>query len=74
MTPEPVCDSCIALEILNEQLQAKVSHYAKLLDDQYGTPCEQIRHQWEIERLLDALEAVVNDAHVVIAHVKESIS
>jgi predicted RNase H-like nuclease (RuvC/YqgF family) len=34
-----------------EQLRARVSHLVKLLDDQHGTPCEQIRHQQEVEEL-----------------------
>lgn len=32
-------------------LQNKVRELSKLLDDQFGTPCEQIRHKDEIDRL-----------------------
>ena len=41
-------------EIEIERLRARVSELVKLLDDQYGTPCEQIRHQQEVERLTAA--------------------
>jgi len=34
-----------------EKLRARVSELVSQLDDQYGTPCEQIRHQQEIARL-----------------------
>jgi hypothetical protein len=36
---------------LIEHLQHKVAGYAKLLDAYMGTPCEQVRHEQEIERL-----------------------
>ena len=34
-----------------ERLQEKVRNLTKWYDDQNGTPCEQIRHEQEIERL-----------------------
>ncbi len=34
-----------------EKLQRDKRNLTKLLDDQLGTPCEQIRHQQEVERL-----------------------
>jgi hypothetical protein len=37
-----------------ERLRARVSELVTLLADHYGTPCEQIRHQQEIERLREA--------------------
>jgi len=46
-------------------LQKKVSGLTQLLDDQLGTPCEQIRHRQEMEtleaeyaKLRSALEAI----------------
>jgi len=34
-----------------EKLRDVVRQRTKLLDDQFGTPCEQIRHEQEVERL-----------------------
>lgn len=42
-----------------ERLNEKVQQLTKLLDDQFGTPCEQIRHQQEIERLRVVLQEIV---------------
>ncbi len=42
-----------------EKLQRDKRNLTKLLDDQLGTPCEQIRHQQEIERLRMALANLV---------------
>jgi hypothetical protein len=41
-----------------EQLRTKVGHLTKLFDDQYETPCEQIRHAEltaEVAAFLDRL-------------------
>ena len=39
-----------------ERLRETVRQRTKLLDDQLGTPCEQIRHEQEIERLRALVE------------------
>jgi len=48
-----------------ERLRGVVRQRTKLLDDQFGTPCEQIRHEQEIERLrtdlVDLLEFYERD-------------
>ena len=44
------------LEVKCDQLGRKVSQYAKLLDDAYGTPCEQIRHEQEIAELQERIK------------------
>jgi cell shape-determining protein MreC len=44
------------LETLRDALQHKVRNLTNLLDDQFGTPCEQIRHQQEVEDFIRKLE------------------
>jgi len=44
------------LRALNAELSEKVKNLTKLLDDQLGTPCEQIRHAEEKADLLEALQ------------------
>jgi SMC interacting uncharacterized protein involved in chromosome segregation len=41
-----------------KRLRARVSELVSQLDEQYGTPCEQIRHQQESERLREALHNI----------------
>jgi len=53
---EEAAAAIIALQARVEAAEAKVSHYAKLLDDQMGTPCEQIAHQEEVASLKAAVE------------------
>ena len=48
---------------LNAELSEKVRQLTKLLDDQNGTPCEQIRHAEEKAELIAALEKIVELAH-----------
>ena len=44
------------LRALNAELSARVGRLTRLLDDQLGTPCEQIRHANEKAELVEALE------------------
>lgn len=44
------------LKAENARLRETVRQRTKLLDDQIGTPCEQIRHEQEVEQLRAALE------------------
>jgi hypothetical protein len=52
------------LEWLRDALVKKVQGLTNLLDDQFGTPCEQIRHKQEIEaltakvKLMDDLDVI----------------
>ena len=39
------------LEALRDALTNKIHKLVFLLDDQFGTPCEQIRHQQQVEEL-----------------------
>jgi HAMP domain-containing protein len=39
-----------------ERLGAQVRRLTQLLDAQNGTPCEQIRHAQEVERLMAEIE------------------
>ena len=39
------------LEALRDALTNKIHKLVFLLDDQLGTPCEQIRHQQQVEEL-----------------------
>ena len=41
-----------------ERLREIVRQRTKVLDDQLGTPCEQIRHEQEIEQLQGELQTV----------------
>ena len=52
-------DEIVRLRKVRKDLGAKVSHYANLLDDALGAPCEAIRHQQEVERLRDALREII---------------
>lgn len=57
----------VALEALRadkERLTAKVRELASLLDKAHGTPCEQIRHQQEVERLVKERDAAVRVAEM----------
>ncbi len=45
-----------------EKLQRDKRNLTKLLDDQLGTPCEQIRSQQEIDRLRTVLQAILQEA------------
>jgi hypothetical protein len=49
-------DECKRLQAENERLREVVRQRTKLLDDQFGTPCEEIRHAQEIERLRVAIK------------------
>lgn len=40
-----------AMSAQNAALSQRVSEFVTLLDHQFGTPCEQIRHQQEVEDL-----------------------
>jgi len=42
-----------------EALEAKVQSLTTLLDNQLGTPCEQVRHQEQVEALEAKLEKAV---------------
>jgi len=62
--PEPAADLAATLiqaadEI--DRLRAKHIQFVKLIDDQLGTPCEQVRHEQEVENLRAALKALVDD-------------
>ncbi len=41
-----------------DRLREKVKNLTVLLDDHLGTPCEQIRHEQEVEKLHDALKDI----------------
>jgi hypothetical protein len=43
-----------------ERLREKVRNLTLLLDEQVGTPCEQIRHEQEVERLRALLRPFVD--------------
>jgi len=45
-----------------EALEAKVQSLTALLDNQLGTPCEQVRHQEQV----DALEAKMEKAEHIV--------
>jgi chromosome segregation ATPase len=59
------------LEWLRDALVKKVQGLTNLLDDQFGTPCEQIRHKQEIEALTEQLEAARADAKEAEAYAEE---
>lgn len=46
-----------------EKLRDKVRGLVAALDDQHGTPCEQIRHQQEVERLRELLREWLELGH-----------
>ena len=46
-----LADRIEELEALRDALGDKVRKLTTLLDDQFGTPCEQIRHKQEVEEL-----------------------
>ncbi len=46
------------LEVRNAVLSERVRQLTKLLDDQVGTPCEQVRHAEEKAELVRVLEAL----------------
>ena len=52
---DPECNCAEAADEI-ERLRARVSQLVSQLDEQYGTPCEQIRHQQEIDRLREEVE------------------
>jgi len=39
-----------------DRLRAKHIQFVKLIDDQLGTPCEQVRHEQEVENLRAEVE------------------
>jgi hypothetical protein len=41
-----------------ERLRSRVSGLVAALDQHHGTPCEQIRHEQEVERLRAALREI----------------
>jgi hypothetical protein len=59
------------LEWLRDALVKKAQGLTNLLDDQFGTPCEQIRHKQEIEALTEQLEAARADAKEAEAYAEE---
>jgi predicted RNase H-like nuclease (RuvC/YqgF family) len=59
------------LEWLRDALVKKVQGLTNLLDDQFGTPCEQIRHKQEIEALTEQLEAARADAKEAEGYAEE---
>jgi hypothetical protein len=59
------------LEWLRDALVKKVQGLTNLLDNQFGTPCEQIRHKQEIEALTEQLEAARADAKEAEAYADE---
>lgn len=48
---QEAADEIQILRLQIKMLEAKNKKLAKALDEQYGTPCEQIRYQQEIQRL-----------------------
>jgi hypothetical protein len=52
------------LEAENDRLKAKCSQYIALLDKQNGTPCEQIRHQQEVEALQAENDRLREELHL----------
>jgi len=48
-----------------DRLRAKHIQFVKLLDDQLGTPCEQVRHERDVENLkaeIERLRAALKEA------------
>ena len=50
-------DKLAAVEAERDTLRERVRNLVKALDDQNGTPCEQIRHRQEVEALEAKLAA-----------------
>jgi hypothetical protein len=48
------------LRAVNDALSDRVNRLVAALDDQFGTPCEQVRHNEEKAELLDVLQRIVD--------------
>ena len=57
---------------LIQRLQAHIQHLSRLLDQQNGTPCEQVRHHQEVQDLKDALAAFAHPdlSEMLIGHME----
>ncbi len=57
------CHGCSIRDHEIDQLKDKVRNLTRLMDEQFGTPCEQIRHQQQVEDLHE----LIGDAYQYIA-------
>lgn len=65
---EYAADRIEELEALRDALTNKIHKLVFLLDDQLGTPCEQIRHQQQVEELEAKLDKAVEMLRVLGVH------